>query len=340
MRIVGIHYLRGIASVLVLLSHAFFFLNAKKSIILSSEVITMWRFGDIGVDIFFIISGYVILHSIKKNEKPLKFLAKRAIRIFPTYLIYSSILFLSFVVLGTDEVDYFFFLSSIAFLPTLIDNKIQAFLGPGWTLNFEVYFYLLISIGLILSQNKRQLAKLVVILIIVPVLIGIFYQTDKGFIKQIISPINISFILGLFLYFILSKTFSYKYYYLLITFMVSTILTWNYLSGNSVSQLGFDRLLKFTPIATTIFILGYHLNLENFKISKVINYLGNISFTLYLLHYSFGFQLYWKLIELTGFQELPLFCHLFSVIIFLVLISYPFYYVFEKYPSYHLRKLL
>lgn len=107
------------------------------------EVFT--RFGNLGVDFFFVLSGFIILHAHEKDighpERVARYVRKRIIRLYPIYFLYSSI-FVGLVLLGVGEVvlpsfavDWVSIVSLVRFSDTAAPIRV------AWTLFHEVAFY-------------------------------------------------------------------------------------------------------------------------------------------------------------------------------------------------------
>jgi len=83
-----IQVLRGVASLLVVLLHATINLNENGKTVF---LLNFFSFGGAGVDIFFVISGFIITYTSFKGAASIKnflpFISRRVIRIFPTYWI-------------------------------------------------------------------------------------------------------------------------------------------------------------------------------------------------------------------------------------------------------------
>ena len=88
----NLNALRLIAAGLVLYGHSFVFLGLHEPRFLSS-----FLFGELGVFIFFIVSGFLVTQSWDRDPQLLRFFARRALRIFPGLIV---CIFLSVVVLG------------------------------------------------------------------------------------------------------------------------------------------------------------------------------------------------------------------------------------------------
>ncbi|MBY8111691.1 acyltransferase family protein [Vibrio fluvialis] len=90
--LISIQYFRAIAALFVLLSHA------SHKVELESSITNLFKLGNYGVDLFFIISGFVMCFSIDgKCPNPIKFMKARFIRILPLYWILTLVALIVFL---------------------------------------------------------------------------------------------------------------------------------------------------------------------------------------------------------------------------------------------------
>ncbi len=112
--------------------------------------------GHWGVDLFFVISGFVIALSSHGNSR--NFLAKRIIRVAPIYWILTlgvfSIAIVAPMLLNSTSSDPVHLIKSLLFIPFDKNGTgHRPILFVGWTLNFEMYFYLVFAAALALSRK-------------------------------------------------------------------------------------------------------------------------------------------------------------------------------------------
>jgi len=115
-------------------------------------------FGQFGVDIFFVISGFIM--TMICHESPRNFLVRRVVRIAPLYwLVTTAVYLLSYVrpdLLNSTTANFGNFLKSVFFIPYVKENgTVHPMLDVGWTLNYEMYFYLAIGSALLFSAPRR-----------------------------------------------------------------------------------------------------------------------------------------------------------------------------------------
>jgi peptidoglycan/LPS O-acetylase OafA/YrhL len=146
--------LRAVAALLVVLYHA---LEVWGERIDPTAPGVGWTNGAAGVDIFFVISGFVMVVSSRRPaSKPdawLIFLRHRIVRIVPLYWLLTTVkvaavALLSGLVLRTS-LDVNFVVGSYLFLPVVDSaNHFRPVLPVGWTLTYEFMFYLLFAVAL------------------------------------------------------------------------------------------------------------------------------------------------------------------------------------------------
>ncbi|MDQ0454772.1 acyltransferase family protein [Rhizobium paknamense] len=110
--------------------------------------------GAAGVDIFFVISGF-IMGTVGVQERPSVFLRKRLVRIVPLYWLVTFVMCVGAVlgVFRNFSFDTVTLAKSLAFIPYLNpDGNIWPLVVVGWTLNFEMFFYLVFALGLMAAQ--------------------------------------------------------------------------------------------------------------------------------------------------------------------------------------------
>jgi peptidoglycan/LPS O-acetylase OafA/YrhL len=155
----SVQWLRAIAAMMVVVHHVNFYadgLREQAGATNSSLAVAFssipWSFG---IHIFFVISGFIMILTTKNFGEPgawKVFLLRRLSRIVPLYWVLTT---LTVVVLLTaprsmeiagSKLSYI--LSSYFFIPVLrAPDDLRPILGPGWTLNFEMYFYVAMALA-------------------------------------------------------------------------------------------------------------------------------------------------------------------------------------------------
>jgi peptidoglycan/LPS O-acetylase OafA/YrhL len=131
-----------------------------------------------GVDIFFIISGFIIAYIVSRDTS--RFMIKRIFRVVPLYYIATLLIILVALLfphlihgtkITTEKI-----VKSLFFIPYKDELKENLpILGQGWTLRFEMFFYMAMAFCLFIVKNKRFLAIFCsLVLIIFLVVLNIF----------------------------------------------------------------------------------------------------------------------------------------------------------------------
>ena len=145
----SIQILRAVAAMLVALMHLIFFYCDSIQYIGGAQphMATLFDFkgfGGSGMQIFFVISGFIMayLYDIGETKSFSDFVVRRLTRIVPLYWI-ATILW-AYVLNVPGSFPLSRVLQSLFFIPRP-DNT--AVLGPGWSLNFEMFFYMLFGLS-------------------------------------------------------------------------------------------------------------------------------------------------------------------------------------------------
>jgi|ERR1700678_367010 len=176
-----IQYLRGLAALMVVWHHS---LNQVTGL---SAFIHLREFGTSGVDLFFVISGFIMV--VTTTEKPLtagRFFALRIVRVVPLYWLVTLLMVGCAIaaphLLKTLQFTPEALAKSLLFIPYYslsFPSYIWPLLVPGWTLDYEMFFYLLFAISLTIPATYR-LGSLVATLIAL---------VAAGYVAQPINPV-------------------------------------------------------------------------------------------------------------------------------------------------------
>jgi exopolysaccharide production protein ExoZ len=152
----SVQFLRFIAALLVVLSHANYVAGVYWSNSNSPTVSYLFDFGHSGVHIFFVISGFVMVYSTFSSTpamSPRDFLLRRFLRIYPIYWLYA----LGYLVWKIGEMGPLPAPDIVRSL-LLSPGYSSLLIGQGWTLSYEVYFYLCFAAAITLGMNRGLIA--------------------------------------------------------------------------------------------------------------------------------------------------------------------------------------
>lgn len=144
--ILSIQVLRFVAALSVVVFHAHNTLVDRISRHQPDSIDHAFRVGASGVHIFFVISGFVMVYTSWRSRLTAgAFLSRRLIRIYPIYWIMAATYLVVHLFLGTA---YNLSGSAVAASALLLPHFSSVIIGPGWTLSFEMYFYLCFALAL------------------------------------------------------------------------------------------------------------------------------------------------------------------------------------------------
>lgn len=255
--------------------------------------------GFVGVDVFFVISGFLVTQILTEDiesQSLHKFYAKRALRIYPSLIIVIFALLVSgYLILFDDEFRYLlnsatfgllqvsnffemshsgYFISTINFRPLL----------HLWSLGIEFQFYLLFPIAIILAKRSgvdviKTLVAFTLVSFFFSISLGLYSSLDTFY-----MPLTRfwEFTLGGICYFLMSCGYKLRRQQsLLLAFLVFIALVLVVRPGPQYP--GFYALLP-TFFALT-FILGQGASLMPSWLSRPLVFIAGISYSLYLWHF-------------------------------------------------------
>ncbi|MEQ1637974.1 MAG: acyltransferase [Methylococcales bacterium] len=165
------------------------------------------QYGLVGVDVFFIISGFIMYYSLTLKPRTAQaFLLARIRRIVPVYWVYTGLAIMA-ANLVKDQVEYVWtyrsLIQSLLFIPHQNPTGIGEFplLTVGWTLNFEMFFYSVLTLNL---QLFRRYAFIVTAMVLL--LLPMLWPTDWFYAGICTSKRLNEFSLGILLGYLYVKT--------------------------------------------------------------------------------------------------------------------------------------
>jgi exopolysaccharide production protein ExoZ len=284
-----IQLLRGIACVLVALMH----ITVSFSQTFHSYFLwNFFKFGGGGVDIFFVLSGFIITYSNRQHiGKPgniLTFVKKRLIRIFPIYWILISFFLVIQLILPAFYATHFqMSLANIFSTYFLLPNH-NMLNGVSWSLTNELLFYLLFLLALLIPNKNVVLWLLAVYLIFLILLPAFSFNTlnnHNSFIQLLLFPMNVEFLLGILIVFFVDRFPSKWIFPFLITGLSCFIVSATYYTKLSQAFSGYSRVIMFGfPSFLIILALVKYELITHIKVNNLFLKLGDASYSIYLFH--------------------------------------------------------
>lgn len=309
----NLNFLRGMAVIIVVIYHIFAITGVNTRIEILDDFISLW--GEIGVTIFFIISGYGIYTSIKKQNGKIayiEFIKKRLQRILPQYYIslVVCLLLTSSIIYFSKE--YIFNVISHFFLfHNLFTSTHGTINGVLWTMGTIFQFYLIAPLLYKLIEKRPKITLIISILFTVFLKYIIFnFIISKSslentlsyywvYSRQIFTALD-NFIIGMFLAKILYG-FNFNYnkkqiiYIIISILMIIITILWVlvglgkiniHITNNGIYSNCFLGYIWHTILACIlgIFIFFFSKISMNKFIFEPINYISKYEYGIYIWH--------------------------------------------------------
>lgn len=284
---------RGIAALSVALHHSAHRIVGLPGVVAGTQTFWLGRLvnpevGAVGVDLFFIISGFIMTYTTPRESHPTAraFLWRRFLRIYPLYWLLSFVALAMLASRWVQGLKYsaLAIAKSLVLYPTLYQTSVRpVLLSQGWTLIYEMLFYVLFALTIGLSRPRQVVA-------VFALLTGLFVGANflpAGHELQVLfkDPILFEFVLGMGLgvlfceyRFRLPRTAAYPTVALGLALLALSAFVPAY-------DWSIPRLLKFgLPSLLLLGGLLLHPALAGWSIPRSLQFLGDASYSIYLTH--------------------------------------------------------
>jgi exopolysaccharide production protein ExoZ len=297
----NIQGMRAIAALMVVSSHIF-----ENMVPMRTHWAKQFAFvGGAGVDIFFVISGFIIYHVMQRSIASMDtvgrgpaiyaFAMKRFIRIYPLYWIVFGT---SCLVMGWASPTPMPAPEPLFPLLALFGNVPNVPVHVAWTLTFEVYFYAVVALSLLLLASRAMVGVAIwFIMVGGATLLGWWIPWVKP-LDFVFSPIVLEFLLGISVAMLVDRGFQRFHGALLVGAFIWMVIGTLCLRP---SLFAMNALQWGRPVAVsrsfTIHVLGLGLPAaifiygivlleirQRWIVPRALQYLGNASFSIYLWH--------------------------------------------------------
>lgn len=290
-RIKHLDGLRGVAILLVLFFHVYVRWLDLTPWLATYSTFVVFKLGFLGVELFFLISGFVIFMTLEKCPSFIEFIFRRWLRLFPAMLVSTAIICATSFILTerpSGPISFFDILPGLLFIEPGIINRVQNSIqvksveGAFWTLFVEFKFYL--TFGLLYFSNKstalRNLILLFLTACVLQLALKFLSPEGSAVFEKIILPI---FSLNYFGWFSLGAlaykatvTNNRNYVFLSVVLMPFAILM--------IFGLNVDCIIA-SVIVYLFFFASLRVNFVTQTMSsRVLVFIGFISYPLYLIH--------------------------------------------------------
>ncbi|MGK7926799.1 MAG: acyltransferase family protein [Spirulina sp.] len=290
---------RGLAAIAVALFHVDQLTNAKLNAVFCFDI---FKFGWSGVDYFLVLSGFIIIYTqhhnlLQRSPKRFKeFLLKRGIRIYPIYWIITLGVVFFFILIPGFKSSYPVTLG-VLIESLLLFPPSAAILNVSWTLTFIVFFYVIFSLNYILSRRVFFTVVGIIIIGSTTQFLSVFAvsMSEKPWISLFFNSLHFEFIFGCIAAYCVLKH-SLRYRKTIFCTGVGLLLFFSFSQTyglihevNVISLLGVEFNINrviFAGIPCLFLVMGAaSLDIhESVKIPKFLIYLGNASYSIYLIH--------------------------------------------------------
>jgi exopolysaccharide production protein ExoZ len=239
-----------------------------------------------GVDIFFVISGFIMwVTTYERSMTPIDFMLRRFLRIAPLYYAVTALTILLMVVAPklavSGYLDLTHIIASFAFFPTIhpVLNTFSPVLPQGWTLNYEMEFYALFALALLLPETLRRWAIPLVLTAIVLVGVDASDRSVAGFYS---SSIILEFGFGVLLGVSVTRGLQIPERLAAVLFFAGVLAipaTWPIVEGG-LQRVWASGLASLSIVAGAVF---FELR-KPFRLPRIFKLLGDASYSIYLTH--------------------------------------------------------
>lgn len=309
--------LRGIAILLVIIFHAF---SRWPTIVPYGNTygeFPLFEYGYLGVQLFFLISGFVILMSLEKSSSFFNFIYKRWLRLFPTMLIatiliYATAHFLYERPAGIPNIYSVIpglIFTEPSWVKAITGIPINRLEGSFWSLYVEFKFYFIFGLTYFIWGGKKAIAVIFSMYLV--------YVIADEFNIRLLTVLSNAFSFKFFSWFA-SGSLAYLYFgsknlkYLYLSILVGVVEVFRY---------QYDiTLMLYSMVILLVFFIPVYFEKSRFLIgNKVLLFLGFISYPLYLIHENAMIALICKIHK---FVDMPLILLPVISITIIIFISY------------------
>lgn len=274
---------RAFAAIGVMLFHGADMINDRLGYLFLNNIFMV---GFSGVDVFFVLSGFIILYtfSLAKYDTA-SFLKRRFIRIYPIYWLVTLFLVVAFVFSPSPDQahkgDIWVILGSLTLLP-----QAHTIVGVAWTLSYEVVFYLVFAF----TYFKKPIFLLFAFIVWISAILLFYFlhiKTDIFIVNTLMHPVILNFAFGCVVAFLYKKypnTAHFKWFFWLGALLFISLWALFY-------QLRTSNAEAFTSDMARVYLFGLPAAILIFGalylpvlVPKLLVHLGDASYSIYLIH--------------------------------------------------------
>lgn len=323
------HFLRFIFALLVVISHSY--------ALSGGDISTQWIYevtdgkvvyASIGLNGFFVISGYFIYQSLQRSKSLLEYYWKRILRVFPALFVVLTLSVILSPFVYNSEIPFYRNIEVYTYVPRNLllypdqpkiegifaDNPYKAINGSLWTIRYEFTCYIILSVLFLIKSNKLW-SKLLLFCASSSMYIGyVFFVNELGNLSMFnligfeVLQLGTFFVVGSFLASLnIEKLFSKWMVFMTLGILMLSVI--------------FDFYNEVKHLIFSLFVLSLGFTTINFM-AKFAKY-GDMSYGVYI--YSFPIQQ-----TLVYFFDLGTYALMFNSVIFSIVMGYLSWHTIEK----------
>jgi len=275
----NIQMLRAFAAMVVVMHHLLPHYQAMGGDLYIIKSISEWGF--IGVDIFFVISGFIMAYTTFNKKRGLKsakiFIKHRLFRIYLGYLPFFFVMLIALYYTNTLKLDKLDIIGSLLLINA---DMFKLVLPVSWSLSYELYFYILFLFTLFFSVKRLYILipSFILIIAILVMMVSLDLGVSDSFFY---SPFLLEFFAGVLLYMFREALMRY---WMIPIVVVIAIVAYGY-GITHESKNGLYRVFSFGTGALSIVLLVLLLERKRiYRANRFLEQLGDASYTIYLSH--------------------------------------------------------
>lgn len=276
----SIQILRAIAAIMVVMYHI-----TIKAEQYNNESFTWFHIGEYGVDLFFIISGFIMCYTTATRQVTFsRFMRDRIKRIIPLYWVMTTVALAVYLV-APSIVNSSGGETSIFASYTLIPNGDKLLVQNGWTLSYEFLYYFIFAGCLAAAASGRNLLYTSVCILLIAA-VGFITRPENPTLAFLTHIVLVEFVLGILAFKLLyNKKMSLPVSTLLLVIGIAMLVAQNQF-GKFPSPFG--RLVCGGVPMFFVFVgfvgMERYIAAAQFRFKKALLLLGDASYSIYLIH--------------------------------------------------------
>ncbi len=295
------------------------------------------KYGYIGVDLFFIVSGFVVLLGTASQGSPVRFLIARIVRLYPTFWVCCTTTFLVTLLIGGKW--YTATLQQYLVNLTMLSGftRVPSIDGAYWALFVEIKFYLLVF-AILAFGVIRYWEGLLGLWLALSLFLDIAHVRYLNYLTSLLMPeYSPYFIAGAGFYLI--YRFGISWYRVVITAIACALGIWT--GCLETSKLSSHFATPFSPAVVAV-ILGSFFLIFLLMSAKRVEWLstsrwlilGGLTYPLYLVHQNVGYMFFNVL-----YPSLNVHLIMWATVLLMLLFAYAVHRVVEQRYASGLKRL-